>query len=70
MPHDAIWTLAYNELLISCQHPGCSQHFEPSILEVAADPVEVWATAMADRARTTGWTVNIDNLVECADHAD
>ena len=69
MPQDAIWTLAYNELLISCQRPGCSQLFEPSFREVATDPVEVWATAMADRARRNGWTVSTDDIVECADHA-
>lgn len=65
---DAIWKQAFCELMISCQHPGCSQIFEPSLAEAATDPVEDWADSMTRRARGKGWKVGKTGAVECEGH--
>ncbi len=68
-PEDAIETLAYSELLISCQVDGCTSVFQPTLDEPATDPVEEWAKEMTNRARKVGWSVSADGQVLCPKHA-
>lgn len=67
-PEDAMETLAYSELLISCQMDGCSNVFQPALDEPATDPVEEWACHMTSRARRAGWSVGADGRVLCPRH--
>lgn len=68
MREDAMETLAYSELLITCQVDGCSNVFQPTLDEPATDPVEEWAKDMSDRARKAGWSVSNDGRVLCPIH--
>lgn len=67
-PDQVIETLAYSELLITCQADGCSHVFQPTLDEPATDPVEVWAKRMTGLARKAGWAVGIDGRVLCPIH--
>ena len=67
-PEDAMETLAYSELLISCQVDGCSSVFQPTLDEPATDPVEEWACDMTNRARKAGWSISADGQVLCPTH--
>ena len=65
---NAIETLAYSELLISCQVGGCSNVFQPTLDQPATDPVEEWANDMANRALEAGWSVSTDGRALCPTH--
>ena len=67
--HDAIWSQAFCELMISCQHLECSTLFEPTIRHPATDPVDMWSTTFAEQARIVGWKVDADGLVKCPAHS-
>lgn len=67
-PEEAMETLAYSELLISCQVEGCGSVFQPTLDEPATDPVEEWAKGMANRAREAGWSESADGRVLCPKH--
>jgi len=54
--------------MISCQHPGCSRLFDPSVRNPATDPVEEWAEVVAHDARAAGWKVGASGRVECGKH--
>ncbi|MFZ3000382.1 MAG: hypothetical protein WA071_08625 [Undibacterium umbellatum] len=68
-PEDIIKNLAYTELLIACQKPGCQNLFQRTIEEPSADPVDEWAKRMANFAREAGWIVDASGRVLCTMHS-
>lgn len=66
---DPIETLAFTELLISCQAESCPNVFQKSLEEPATDPVEMWSRKMARLAREAGWVSDSTGLVLCPTHA-
>lgn len=67
---DPIAELAYTELAIACQKPGCGSIFELSLEVPATDPVETWAVEMARRAREAGWGAGSYGTVQCPVHRE
>jgi hypothetical protein len=67
---DPIFYLVYTELLISCQADGCSIFLPETIQKPASDPVDVWATTMAQFARASGWSSNASGKVLCPEHTN
>ena len=67
-PLQAMETLAYSELLITCQMDGCNHVFQPTLNEPATDPVDDWAKRMTELARKAGWSVSVDGRVLCPIH--
>jgi hypothetical protein len=66
---EAIEELAYCECILSCQIDGCLNLLEEGLDERATDPVEVWATKMANVALGVGWSVGTSGKVLCPIHA-
>ena len=67
-PQDIIEDLAFAELLITCQMPGCQSLLQQSAEEPATDPVDEWATRMARFACDDGWAVDESGRVLCTMH--
>lgn len=69
-PDDAIEALADAELLIACQMAGCWHVFQKGLEDPALDPVEDWATKMAELARDSGWSVGNHGQISCPGHGE
>ena len=65
---DRLEETAYNELIVMCQRDGCGDLFQPSLDIPATDPVEDWARAIAEGARSAGWSTDDDGRPLCPRH--
>ncbi|GKT26109.1 hypothetical protein [Acidovorax sp. SUPP3334] len=68
--NDPIESLAFAELIISCQVDGCLNIFQKSLDEPATDPVEKWSVKMSGLARAAGWASDPTGKVLCPIHAN
>ena len=70
MPSSILVNAIYGEVIIRCQHPGCSELFIASVdgCEDRTEPVDAWAARAATEAEILGWTSGLSEHVFCPEH--
>ena len=62
---DAIREMAYIELMIHCEEPGCVEVFETFGTNDPSDPIDEWTESFAIAAREAGWATDAKGRVLC-----